>query len=779
MKKQASILAGTLGIITILITTAFTFKNNGEPVITIYCGTPEKSSNGITGRTQSPHDLGLKPLSCEECHGGGSATPVISLTASPAFGTGNTYIPGTTYTISYKVTGYSKFGFDLEIDNGNLTTSTAIGTLTAVTNSRIASSEILHSTPISSSSSATFTWKAPSTGTAYLYSTGLGVNGTGNTGGDKQAFYNLVLNPAPNIAMTCPGNQTINSSTSTVVPDLTSNTTASSSCLSGSITKTQSPVAGTPLSLGNNVITVTATDGCSNTNTCTSTINYVFNTGVINMTCPANQTINSSTSTVVPNLISSTTASTNCPGGVVTKTQSPTAGTPLSLGNNIITVTATDACGDSKTCTSIVNYVFNTGVISLTCPINQTINSSSSSVVPNLVASTQASTNCPSGIVTITQSPVSGTPLTLGNNIITITATDICGDQQQCTSTINYVFNTGVISTTCPGDQTINSSISTVVPDLSSSLIATTNCPNPSVNISQFPTAGTSLISGNNIVTITATDICGTTKTCVSTISHVINTGALILTCAGNQNIPSSTSTLVPDLTLLSNVVTSCVGNVIKTQTPLPGTPLSSGVNTITITASDNCNHTQTCTASINHLINTGVISLSCPQTQTINESVQTTVPNLTTLINATTSCPLTGSITKTQFPIAGSQLSPGNNIIVITATDACNDIQTCNVIVNYVNDLGLNSLETSTRLEMYPNPTTDNLTINYTLNSESSVQGEILDLNGKIISIIISEKSNLGHYSKNINLESIESGIYFINLRINGEEIYKKLIIE
>ena len=194
MKKTTKISLGALGLTTLLISSAFTFKNNGDPIVGLFCGS-EKSSGGITGRTQSPHDLVSNSLSCEDCHGGGSTTPSITLTPTPAFGQGNTYVPGTTYTISYKVTGYSKFGFDLEIDNGNLSSSTALGTLTAGTNCRVSSSEVLHTTPISSSSTATFTWKAPSSGTAYLYSTGLGVNGTGGTSGDKQAFYNLVLTP--------------------------------------------------------------------------------------------------------------------------------------------------------------------------------------------------------------------------------------------------------------------------------------------------------------------------------------------------------------------------------------------------------------------------------------------------------------------------------------------------------------------------------------------------------------------------------------------------------
>ena len=202
MKKNTTIYTSAFCIILILITTAFTLEKNGEPKIDKF-GEPfhsnltEKNSGGITGRTQSPKDLLNNPDSCEGCHSGGSVTPVITLTANPAFGPGNTYIPGTNYTISYTVSGYTDFGFDLEINNGNTSTATSLGILSKGTNTQIISQEVLHTSPIPTGSSATFNWTAPTNGTAYLYSTGLGVNNSGNNSGDKQAFYNLVLTPAP------------------------------------------------------------------------------------------------------------------------------------------------------------------------------------------------------------------------------------------------------------------------------------------------------------------------------------------------------------------------------------------------------------------------------------------------------------------------------------------------------------------------------------------------------------------------------------------------------
>lgn len=84
--------------------------------------------------------------------------------------------------------------------------------------------------------------------------------------------------------------------------------------------------------------------------------------GVLSLQCGNNQTIYATSSTVVPNVVATATASTTCPGGSVTVTQSPAAGTALSNGANNITVTATDQCGNTQTCTTVVTYINNLGI---------------------------------------------------------------------------------------------------------------------------------------------------------------------------------------------------------------------------------------------------------------------------------------------------------------------------------------------------------------------------------------------------------------------------------
>jgi hypothetical protein len=159
------------------------------------------NSSGIAYYTGSPSDGG----NCSSCHSGGATTPTASITASPAFGgsgTSLTYVPGTTYTLSVIESGYSYYGFDIEIMNSNSASATTdAGTMTALNttyckNNGTGPTNVTHKKVIPVATNATIKWVAPASGTAYLYASVLGVNDNGSTSGDKVKSLAYVLTPA-------------------------------------------------------------------------------------------------------------------------------------------------------------------------------------------------------------------------------------------------------------------------------------------------------------------------------------------------------------------------------------------------------------------------------------------------------------------------------------------------------------------------------------------------------------------------------------------------------
>jgi len=194
MRKRIT-LAGIL-ITSLVLLSAFTVVVN---------------SSGQIFYTDSPFDGGH----CGQCHTGGSTPTTLTVTASPAFGAGNTYVPGATYTVNVTVSGnYAKFGFDTEILNSNGFTGVAdAGTFGNVVTPNCQKfvfagnpTNIAHTAPSGTANSATFSfqWTAPSSGPAYIYSSGLGVNANANTSGDRVTTYSVMLSPTVGIKENAP-----------------------------------------------------------------------------------------------------------------------------------------------------------------------------------------------------------------------------------------------------------------------------------------------------------------------------------------------------------------------------------------------------------------------------------------------------------------------------------------------------------------------------------------------------------------------------------------------
>jgi len=170
-------------------------------VLAISAFTAVSSNGSQVYYTDSPVDT---PGNCSGCHRSGTAAVGPTFTAVPSFGTGNTFIPGTTYTISVGETGYPDYGFDLEICSKNSTTCTDGGTFVAAKTackfhapSTPYPTNVTHTNTTAKATKASFTWKAPATGKAYMYMCMVGVNGDGSVNGDKAQDDSIILSPSP------------------------------------------------------------------------------------------------------------------------------------------------------------------------------------------------------------------------------------------------------------------------------------------------------------------------------------------------------------------------------------------------------------------------------------------------------------------------------------------------------------------------------------------------------------------------------------------------------
>ncbi|MGI8892439.1 MAG: lamin tail domain-containing protein, partial [Bacteroidia bacterium] len=106
-----------------------------------------------------------------------------------------------------------------------------------------------------------------------------------------------------------------------------------------------------------NVVTLTVTDAAGNSSTCTSTITVADNIPPA-ITCPADLSFCDGETIVIGNA----TATDNCSNVIITNN----APANFSLGSNIITWTATDAAGNSVSCTQTVTVHYLNAIVNET-----------------------------------------------------------------------------------------------------------------------------------------------------------------------------------------------------------------------------------------------------------------------------------------------------------------------------------------------------------------------------------------------------------------------------
>lgn len=80
--------------------------------------------------------------------------------------------------------------------------------------------------------------------------------------------------------------------------------------------------------------------------------------------------------------------------------------------------------------------------------------------------------------------------------------------------------------------------------------------------------------------------------------------------------------------------------------------------------------------------------------------------------------------------------------------------------------------------VDIYPNPSSDKITIRFELEKKQRVEVQLTDLTGKIIREIVYNNAYLSH--ETLNTADLSAGTYLVKLRFeNGETLNKKLIIQ
>jgi len=495
-------------------------------------------------------------------------------------------------------------------------------------------------------------------------------------------------------------------------------------------------VSGVVLQSGSNVLTVTARDAAGNTSTDALTVTYNppdTTAPAVSITSP---TGNSTTTVATSPLNIGGTASdavgvtqvtwSNDRGGSGTASGTNSwsvSGIVLQTGANVLTVTARDAANNTSTDTLTVTYSpdVTAPAISITSPTSNptlsttlaTLNiSGTSSDAVGVTQVTWANDRGGSGTASGTTSwSVANITLQSGSNVLTVTSRDAAGNSNFDTLTVTYTPDTTQPGVTITGP-TSNPTLSVTTTPLALSGTASDNVGVTQVSWSSnrgssgnasgttsWSVGSITLLSGSNIITVTARDAAGNTNTDTLTVTYTPDTtqpNVSITTPTSNATHVVNTSTIPLGGTASDNVAVTQVswsnnrggsGTASGTTSwSVASVSLQTGSNTITVTARDAAGNTRTDTLTVTRDNTAPSVTISSP---TSNSTFTTSAATINLGGSASDSVGLSqvtwssnrgGSGTAsgtTNWSANNVALQTGSNILTVTARDTAGNTRT------------------------------------------------------------------------------------------------------
>ncbi|HWW02087.1 MAG TPA: PKD domain-containing protein [Candidatus Acidoferrum sp.] len=522
------------------------------------------------------------------------------------------------------------------------------------------------------------------------------VVGTGTSNGVSQPFI-LDVTPAnlspiavagPDQVVECPAQVTLDASGSS---DPDGDPITFQWSVAGTILGTNVTLA-VSLPLGTNVVTLTVTDPCGASAQTNLTV-IVQDTTPPTGSCPGpiSASADANCQAAIPNVLSQVVASDNCTdAGSLALTQNPVVGTLVGLGAHPITVTVTDASGNSSTCSVLFTVADTTPPVILSVPGPTTVSADANcqGAVPNVLPGVVATDNCSSQL-TLTQNPAAGTVVGSGQYTITVKAADAAGNASTASVPLKVVDTTAptIVSTPAPLTVSADAKCQGTVPNVLSSVVATDNCtPANQLVMVQDPPAGTIVGTGQYTIAVKVTDAAGNSSTAsvpfvvADTTAPTIVSAPAPITVSADAKCQGTVPNVLPSVVATDNCTPA--NQLVMVQNPPAGTSVGTGQYTIAVKVTDAAGNSST--ASIPFVVADTtaptIVSVPAPITVSADANCQAAVPNVLPSVVATDNCTPANQFGMVQNPPAGTVVGSGQYTITVKVADAAGNSSTATV---------------------------------------------------------------------------------------------------
>lgn len=422
------------------------------------------------------------------------------------------------------------------------------------------------------------------------------------------------------------------------------------------------------------------------------------------------------------------------------------------LGENTVILTATDTAGNTSSCTAIVT-VEDEFPPQMECVGSLDISLNSNGIATITVDDIDNGTTDNCGVSALDIDITTFDCNSIGENIVTLSATDTAGFTTTCTTIVTVIDN--VLPTAICQNITVQlddqGQGSVSVDQINNG--STDNCGDIGLDLSQFSFNCDDI--GMNTVTLFVTDSAGNQNTCEAIVTVVDETPPNIIcsdiTIALNED---GIATIVPS-DIDQNDSTDNCGILESSLSATMFTCDEVGDNTILFTVTDMSGNTSTCDVIVTVIDD--VLPFfdenTLPQDQTVTTSdvSEYEVEDFTLEVLFADNC----DVMISQDPVSGAVLTPGVYDFTITIVDASGN-ETAHLFEVTVDEALSIDENVSKPLTAFPNPVIDMLTIE----SDDNVKNlKLYDLSGRIVFIA-------GGLTQ-IDLSSLPASMYILEVQL------------
>jgi hypothetical protein len=560
-------------------------------------GNTGSSSFTITVRDTTPPTIGNVADIATEATGPGGATVLyvsplasdlvdgpLSTTCSP--GSGSVFALGDT-TVTCSVTdahnNTASKTFKVTVLDTTPPSVTVPGTLTKEATSPDGATATFSASASDLVDGTVATTCVPASGSTFALGTTLvtcsAVDHTGNVG---SATFNVIVQDTTAPTVTVPADFTVEATGSNGAAATFS--ASADDLVDGSVATSCSPASGSTFALGTTLVTCTATDAAGNIGSDSFNVT-VEDTTEPTVTVPGDITKEATSAAGASASFVSTAE--DIVDGTVATTCTPASGSTFALGATLVTCSATDHAGNTGSATFNV-IVEDTTAPTVNVPANMTVEATGST--GGAASFSATASDIVDGALAASCTPASGSTFALGTTLVTCSATD------HADNTGTASFNVTVVDTTAPaltlpGNQTAEAT------GPSGAAVSWTASASDLVDGSVMPVCTPA--SGSTFAIATTTVNCSATDHAGNTASGSFNVTVRDTTKPTIAYHPdvlvNATSGAGALVTYTNPTATDLVdGTVAVTCSPASGTQFALGSTTVTCTATDSHNNTQT-----------------------------------------------------------------------------------------------------------------------------------------------------------------------------------------